>query len=231
MKQREAIERLMTFSKSVFGEQQKANMRRLLDSLGCNLEPLRPVQFDWDPADMEYLYGKGEYVARAPEPAADNYDEPNLFDDEHVLHAIQAARPDGIRNPADFQQAIEDGEINLQLVENVRSCILVVGQFYLQRPPTLDTPFSLVKVVKIHLEDDGKTQWGAWVHPWEISTTGDNVDYFKDPWHASADHKASQRYNDKLPMNQQTAAWTYPLSVLSEFQDEVPMNKKWVKPR
>jgi hypothetical protein len=229
--QRDAIERLMEFSHAVFREQEKANMRRLLDSLGCNLEPLRPVEFNWNTEDMDYLYGKGEYVARAPEPKADNYEDPNLFDDLHVLESIQQKRPDGIRNPAEFEQAIEDGNINLQLVENVRSCILIVGKFYLQRPPALDRPFCLVKVVKVQMEDDGKTQWGAWVHPWEISTVGDDVDYFKDPWHASGKHKESQRYNDKLHMHKQAASWTYPLSVLSEFQEEIPMNKNWTKPR
>jgi hypothetical protein len=137
----------------------------------------------------------------------------------------------GVRCTLDeaFQQAVDDGLINLQHVENVRACVLKVGSFYLQRPPVLGTPFNLVKVVKVKLNEDGKTQWGAWVHPWEISTTGDDVDYFKDPWHASADYKEHQRYNEKKPMCQQGAKWTYPVSILEEFQDEVIMNTKWNK--
>jgi hypothetical protein len=136
-----------------------------------------------------------------------------------------------MRNPQQFAQEVADGNINLQVVENVQACFLRVGQFYLQRPAALGgAPFELVKVVKVHMEQDGKTQMGAWVHPWEVSTTGDDVDYFVDPWHASSDHKDSQRYNPAKPMHLQGATWTYPLSALEEFQDEVPMKKRWIKP-
>ena len=93
-----------------------------------------------------------------------------------------------------------------------------------------DHRFELVKVVKVHLEDDGKTQWGAWVHPWEVSTIGDDVDYFHDPWHASADHAACQRYNPKKAMHNQGSTFTYPVSTLAEFQEEVPMALSWVRP-
>ena len=229
--QREAIERLMASCKSVFTPVHKTNMRRLLDALGSNLQAWNPVRFDWDPADMQYLYGRGQYVQHSPEPAAEECQEPNLFDDQHVLDSIQNERPDGLRNPQQFADAIEDGLIDLRLVENVQACVLVVGRFYLQRPAVLGgAPFELVKVVKVHLEDDGKTQWGAWVHPWEVSTTGDAVDYFHDPWHASADHVASQRYNPKKRMHEQGSSYTYPMSTLAEFQEEVEMTAQWVKP-
>jgi hypothetical protein len=116
------------------------------------------------------------------------------------------------------------------VVENVQACILEVANFYMQRPAVLGKPFALVKVVKIHLNDDG-TQWGAWVHPWEISTQGEDVDYFRDPWHASSAYKAHQRYNPNKSIQEQSESWTYPLSVLNEFQATVPMNVKWNKPR
>ena len=228
---RVSIERLMESCGSVFTALHKANMRLLLDALGSNLEPWHAVEFAWDADDMDYLYNQGQYVAHAPEPAGDECEDQSLYDDSHVLDAIQRERPDGIRNPAAFADAVEDGLINLQVVENVQSCVLVVGKFYLQRPPVLDRPFNLVKVVRVSWEDDGKSQWGAWVHPWEISTSGDEVDYFKDPWHASADHKGSQRYNEKKHAHEQAATWTYPLSILSEFQVEVQMKKQWTKPR
>jgi hypothetical protein len=228
--QREQIEKLMEFCTTVFTEEHKTNVRRLLDALGSNLDAWNPVVFDWDPADMEYLYGSGQYVAHAPEPTPDEPPEPNLFDEVHVLEAIRKERPDGFRDPAAFQQAVDDGLINLQHVENVRACVLVVGKFYLQRPPVLGTPFSLVKVVRVRMNEDNKTQWGAWVHPWEVSTTGESVDYFRDPWHASASYKEHQRYDPTKHMCQQGATWTYPLSVLEEFQDVVTMNVKWKKP-
>ena len=136
-----------------------------------------------------------------------------------------------MRDPEAFQRAVELGQINLQLVENVRACTLSVGKFYLQRPPTLDTPFVLVKVVRIVIDDDTGLQWGAFVHPWELSTTGPDLDYFTDPWHASAAHKESQRFNVRLGVHDQGPAWTYPLSVLTEFQDEVALNAAWSKPR
>ena len=87
-------------------------------------------------------------------------------------------------------------------------------------------------MVRIILNEDGEGgQWGAYVHPWEVSTVGDDVDYFSDPWHASAVHKENQRYNEKLTPAQQANTWTFPMSQLNEFKDEVPMNGKWAKPR
>ena len=231
VQQRASIERIMAFCGTGFTAMHKTNMRELMDSLGSNLDASRPVEFHWRDDDMEFLYNQGQYVSLAPEPFVDEFADANLFDDQHLLDAIQPEKPDGLRDPAAFARACDDGLVNFQLTENVRSCTLVVGKFYLQRPPTLDRPFTLVKVVKVHTEEGSLLQWGAWVHPWEISTTGPKVDYFKDPWHASGAHKDSQRYNNKKHMHAQATTWTYPLCVLSEFQDEVFMNRGWTKPR
>jgi len=209
----------------------QTNVRRLLDALGSNLQALRPVLFDWDQDDMDYLYGQGPYVSRVPPPRSDLPLRDNIFDDDHVLEGIQRDRPDGMRDPEAFQRAVELGQINRQLVENVRACTLSVGKFYLQRPPTLDTPFVLVKVVRIVIDDDTGLQWGAFVHPWELSTTGPDLNYFTDPWHASAAHKESQRFNVRLGPHGQGPAWTYPLSVLTEFQEEVALNAAWSNPK
>ena len=61
--------------------------------------------------------------------------------------------------------------------------------------------------------------------------SGRGVDYFSDPWHASAFHKENQRYNAKLPLAQQATTWTFPMSQLNEFQCEVPMNANGPNPR
>jgi hypothetical protein len=216
---------------SVFNDVHKNNVRALLDALGSNLDAWNPVQFAWNKNDMVRLYAKGPYVAHAPEPVSTVPLADNLYDDVHVLETVRRERPDGLRNPELFQQAIEDGLIDLQTVENVQACVLAVGKFYLQRPAVLGTPFDLVRVMRVHLSEDGKTQEGAWVHPWEVSTTGSDVDYFYDPWHASALYKGSQRYDSNKPMSAQGANWTYPLSMLCEFQDEVKMNATWNKKR
>ena len=107
----------------------------------------------------------------------------------------------------------------------------MVGKFYMQRPAVLGNPFAVVKVVKVLLNNDGHTQWGAFVHPWEISTSGDNVCYYTDPWHASGLHKPSQRYDETKNRHEQADTWTYPLSTLEEFQVEITMNKHWSKPK
>ena len=228
--QRESVKRLMDSNRAVFGETHRANMLRLLDALASNLDPARPVPFQWLLEDMTYLYGEGQYVDHTPEPSDEAGAEPNLFNDHHVLADIQRQRPDGIRDAAGFAEDVDNGRINLQLVENVQSCMLRLNCFYMQRPAVLGNPFSLVKVVRVLLNENG-TQWGAFVHPWEISTNGADVDYFKDPWHASGLHKSSQRYDPTKSMHDQAASWTYPISVLEEFQEEVRMNDKWSKPR
>ena len=79
------------------------------------------------------------------------------------------------------------------------------------------------------MNEDGKTQWGAFIHPWELSTSGPNLDYFADPWHASGAHNESQRYKNNLGDHAQT--WNYPKSTLSEFQDQVVVNQRWNKPK
>jgi hypothetical protein len=229
-KQRASIEHLMKTFPHIFKEKEKKNVGSLLDALASNLSSSDPTPFDWPEADMAYLYGEGQYVDLAPAPIHEDAVDPNLFDDDHILTDLQDLRPNGMLDPSAFQRDVDEGRINLQLVENVRACILKVGSFYLQRPASLGIPFNLMKVVKIHYNAD-ETQWGAWVHPWEISTTGDDVDYFTDPWHQSGAHKAAVRYNPKRAMNCQSVNWTYPMCLLSEFQDEVVMNKEWLKPK
>jgi hypothetical protein len=231
-KQREMIEKMMEYFPSIFKYQVVQNVRRLLESLASNLESLRPVTFAWDQNDMDDLYGNGQYVASPVAPLLEDAEDPNLFDDQHVLDEIRRARPNPMRDPRAFAAAVRAGEVNLLQVENCHACELTINKFYLQRPRSEDHPFTLVKVVKIiYNSEEKKTQWGAWVHPWEISTTGDNIDYYHDPWHASGAHKASQRYNERLPMREQSASWTYPMSALEEFQDEVVMKTKWTKPK
>jgi hypothetical protein len=49
-----------------------------------------------------------------------------------------------------------------------------------------------------------------------------------DPWHASGLHVENVRFQEKKPINAQHPKWTYPLTLLSEFQEEVIMNSgKW----
>jgi hypothetical protein len=228
VKQREMIEKLMEYCPAVFTDEKKTNVRRLLDSLGSNLRNSDPVQFDWKQADLDYLYGQGQYVAHPSLPIDDIPVDPNLFDDSHLLEEIKQNRPDGMRDPESFQQALDRGEIDLKLVENVQACTLAVGSFYIQRATDYVQPFALVKVVRIIMNDDKTTQWGAFVHPWEPSTMGD-INYFVDPWHASGEHLETQRYNPRLDDHNQT--WNYPRSILREFQEPVNMNKGWTKPK
>ena len=89
--QRDAIERLMSYMPAAFDEEKKANMRRLLDSLGCNLEASNPVAFDWDEENMDFLYNQGDYVDHVPAPSDESAAPPNLFDDAHLLDAVQHA--------------------------------------------------------------------------------------------------------------------------------------------
>lgn len=164
--QRYYIEKLMC--KPVFGEAHKANMRRLMDDLSSNLDADNPVVFGWDAGDMDYIYGQGQYEVNDSSVLQNEPASQNIFDNSaSVLRAIQKERPNGMKDPVAFQQAIDSGEINLLHVENVQACVLEVGAFYMQRPAVLDAknPFEIVEVKKIILcEDDDKTQWGAWVH-------------------------------------------------------------------
>ena len=230
--QRAMIEKLMEHFPGVFTNRHITNMRHLMDALASNLEMRRPVTFDWPQSELDYLYAQGQYVEHAPQAVLQEMEvapDPNLFEDEHVLHAQREDRPNGLLDPQGFQEALRRGHIDLLQVENVTACVLVVGNFYLQRPHALGKPFDLVKVVKVILDDEG-LQWGAWVHPWEVSTAEPHQDYYLDPWHASGLYKDSTRYNHKLGPNNQSAAWNYPKSILSEFQFQVPVNKKWHKP-
>ena len=101
--------------------------------------------------------------------------------------------------------------------------------FYIQRATDYVQPFALVKVVRVIMNDDGVTQWGAYIHPWELSTPLGERDYLKDPWHASGEHSEAQRFMNNVDIHAQT--WNYPKSTLVEFQDEVLVNRTWLKPR
>ena len=101
--------------------------------------------------------------------------------------------------------------------------------FYIQRATDWVQPFALVKVVRVIMNDDGKTQWGAYIHPWELSTSGDDLNYFNDPWHASGAHNEAQRYKNNLHIHAQT--WDFPKSTLVEFQDQVVVNQNWTTPK
>ena len=223
------IEKLMEFCPAVFNDRIKTNVRKLMDALGSNLHANNPVRFDWNQQDMDYLYGQGQYMDHNPRPAEGAALDANIFDDDHLIQEVQHARPDGLRDPEAFQQALDKGEINRRLVEDVQACVLTVGMFYIQRATDWVQPFALVKVVRVIMNDDGKTQWGAYIHPWESSTSGDALDYFTDPWHASGAHNEAQRYKSNLDIHAQT--WDYPKSTLVEFQDPVVVNQNWTKPR
>jgi hypothetical protein len=92
-------------------------------------------------------------------------------------------------------------------------------------------PIEIVKVIRVvYHNDDPQRQWGAYVQPWELSTSLDKAAcYIKDPWHAHAAHKTGQSYKKNFPARAQP--WTYLLSTLSEFQDEVRMTTRWSKPK
>ena len=107
--------------------------------------------------------------------------------------------------------------------------MLKLNCFYLQRPPGNDgVPFLLVKVMKVIPvgEPGTKLQWGAWCQHWEVSTMGEDVDNYADPYHASSLHKDGQVYKAT-----QSPPWTYEQHALSTFQDEVKMSAGFTKPR
>ena len=60
----------------------------------------------------------------------------------------------------------------------------------------------------------------------EISTKGDDMDYYVDPYHANSKHQDGQAY--KVNKSGQPA-WSYESHTLSTFQDEVTMNKTFKK--
>ena len=144
-----------------------------------------------------------------------------------------ARQPDGQIDPAAFLEAIDSGELNLQSVEHCHACILENGLFYLQRPAgESDAPMNLLKVIKIiYTAGEDGPQWGAWVQPWELSTSEDTArrDFIADPWHGHAEHPTGQRYNAQKPMREQT--WSYLMVPLNQFQDQVHMNVSWKKPK
>jgi hypothetical protein len=109
--------------------------------------------------------------------------------------------------------------------------VLLVDGFYLQRPPHPNPNnelFAIVRVKKI-IVDGLHMQWGAWVQVWQLATVGDpNACYYLDPWWASSTMPDGQRYYCSPCAPE--LKWTYSVSPLSEFQAELSMTKKWIKP-
>ena len=232
-KTRETIEALMAYFPHVFGDKVKANMRALVESLGSNLNDRAGVAFHWTLEDMECLFAQGAYVdhshALLPNQEREECKDASLYDDSHEVAEQLRRQPNPQTDPQGFQKALKANQINLQSIENTQACVLKLNCFYLQRPPGNDgVPFLLVKVMKvIPLGEPGtKLQWGAWCQHWEVSTMGEDVDYYADPYHASSLHKSGQVYKaTKSP------PWTYEQHALSTFQDEVKMNAGFSKPR
>jgi hypothetical protein len=106
--------------------------------------------------------------------------------------------------------------------------VLKTSKFYIQRPPTYNPPFLVVKVVRVIYDDPptNKIQWGAWCQHWEISTKGDDMDYYADPYHANSKHQDGQAYKENKSGQ---PSWSYESHALSTFQDEVTMNKNFDK--
>ena len=227
--QRLKIEKLMELFPGLFTPENKMNMRTLLEALGSNLDPSDPVQCDWTQEDVDFLYAAGQYSI-CPS-AEDDVSTPNLFEDPAVNN-ILVNRPDPMRDPRRFVQAMAQGDLDPQNEENCYACVLEKGAFYLQRPADgSDAPFELVRVMR-SIPDviDPSIQWGAWCQKWEVSTAEDSSTcYITDPYHARADQPDGQRYNNTLDDSAQP--WTYDKMPLQMFQDVVNMTKKWNKPR
>ena len=228
-KQASVMESLMDFFPTVFTSQKRDNVRTLLASLRSNLDPENPVRFDWALTDMKFLYDQGQYALAQGVPAYRS--DENLYGEPDATVELQLNRPDPQRDPIGFQEALARGDVNLGSVENCYACTLVAGEFYLQRPMDISRgQIKLVKVVRVVMDaQEEKLQFGAWVQEWEVSTFGEpNCCCIADPYHARADQKNGQRYVESLGTNQK---WSYDLSILSEFQVRVTMNKDWSKPK
>ena len=229
----DSIEALMKAKPKVFGESEVANMRSLVKSLSSNLNAREGVAFHWKQADMQLLFGQGVHVDHGHELGNGELEgikckDASLYDDSHLVADELRRQPDPQKDQQGFQEAIEAGEINLLSTENTQACVLRASKFYLQRPPTYNPPFLLVKVIRVIYDDPptNKIQWGAWCQHWEISTKGDDMDYYADPYHANSKHQDGQAY--KVNKSGQPA-WSYESHALSTFQDEVTMNKTFKK--
>ena len=214
---------------NVFGDSEVANMRALVKSLGSNLR--NDVAFDWDQDDMQLLFGQGAYVdhAHAQLNEERKCKDASLYDDSHLVAEELRRQPDPLKDPQGFQEAVRSGAVSLLSSENTQACVLRASKFYLQRPSgNTEVPFLLVKVVKVIYTDSptNKIQWGAWCQDWEISTEGEDMDYFADPYHASSNHVDGQVYREGKNGN---PTWSYEAHELSTFQDEVVMNKSFNK--
>ena len=226
-----STEKLISLYPANFSDAAQAGMRRLIELLGSNLNPLISLDSMWPQTDLDALYGNGRYLEDIDH--ANNDGNASLFDVNAQAAASFAPRPDGQSNPEAFAQLVKLGHINQNNEENCRGCILTVGKFYLQRPAQgSDVPMNLVKVVKIiYVNEKDGPQWGAYVQPWELSTKEDDTrDCLTDPWHAHKNHAANQRYKPGVGMKGQT--WSYLYEPLSAFQEQVHMcTSRWAKPK
>ena len=100
------MEKMMTHFPTVFTSPKRASVRRLLASLGSNLDPNNPVMFDWDIGDMQFLYDQGQYcgsVSRGKRMQDNLYEEPDqMFEDALNM-------PNPMENPSAFRAAVESG--------------------------------------------------------------------------------------------------------------------------
>ena len=230
-KQKDNIEHMMGYFPTVFPESKKEEVRKLLLSLRSNLDPQHPVKFDWDKDDMHLLYTGGQYYGGRNKYGRG--DDGNIFGDQGLSIDDALNRPDSMEDPQGFVDAVQNGDVNLLDKENCHACILEPGLFYLQRPDdvgVLRGKIKLVRVMKVIADAQNEhLQWGAWVQEWEVSTLGDpNSCCITDPYHARGDQPDGQRYDEALGIKQK---WAYTRSVLSEFQDNVHVNKAWQKPK
>jgi hypothetical protein len=183
--------------------------------------------------EVELVHGAGDYADHAA-VGCQLVAAANIYNPFHGSAVSLDRVPDPMERPAEFANAVADGRINTNIIENCRACVLRVNHFYLQRPPCPNShsqAFTLVKVVKIIPDTDHpEVQWGAYVELWELATRG-NPDccYFSDPWWACATMQHNTRYNTSISIYNQT--WCYEKSELSEFQDGVDLTNRWQKPK
>ena len=218
-KQRSMIEVLMNVYSRTFTAAKRAEVIALLDALGSNLDPHRPVQFNWDAEQMHTVYNQGTYLDQDQAPPSSGVS--NLFGSVEEAKGAPALVPDGMRDPEAFANALQSGDVDPRNVENCHACVLVVGSFYIQRPDDgSQAPVRILCVKRVIQDPENLARaWGAWVQEWELSCSADpGACYITDPWHAIPRHANGQRYNEKKSLKEQT--WGYDTVPLDGFQDE-----------
>lgn len=224
-RQVQAIQLYMDKRPGVFTPEHKTSMYSLLSTLSSNLAD--STKFDWSPAELTTLYSNHRYDT--DQRCSPDQPAQNLFQQE--IERAAAPAPDGMRDPASFQAALDRGLVDQYHVHNVQACILKKDKFYVQRPHPEDTePFRIVKVVRVIPDpQDDSIQWGAWVQRWECAVDpSEDRDYFRDPYHGV--QKTPQQFNNSNgDFGQQR--WTFDRCPLTAFQDYVDMTKKWTRPR